>query len=60
MAGTGILLSYYLGIAYEKSGWNDKAIGKYTEFLDAMKDADSGIAEVEDAQQRLAKLKKKG
>lgn len=50
---------YLLGLAYEKSGWNNKAIEKYQEFLDIWKNADPGIAEVEDAKQRLANLKKK-
>jgi len=48
---------YLLGLAYEKSGWNQKAIEKYQEFLDIWKEADPGIKEVEDAKQRLAKLK---
>jgi tetratricopeptide (TPR) repeat protein len=48
---------YLLGLAYEKSGWNKKAIDKYEEFLDIWKDADPGMPEVEDAKQRLAKLK---
>jgi len=50
---------YLLGLAYEKSGWNQKAIKNYEEFLDIWKNADPGIAEVEDAKQRLARLKKK-
>ena len=50
---------YLLGLAYEKSGWNNKAIEKYQEFLEIWKNADPGIAEVEDAKQRLAILKKK-
>ena len=49
---------YLLGLAYEKSGWNKKAIEKYEEFLDIWKDADPGIKEVEDARERLKKLKK--
>ncbi|MDI6766669.1 MAG: FlgO family outer membrane protein [Bacteroidota bacterium] len=50
--------SYYLlGLAYEKSGWNNKAIEKYEEFLDIWKNADPGIEEVEDAKERLKKLK---
>jgi serine/threonine protein kinase/tetratricopeptide (TPR) repeat protein len=49
---------YLLGLAYEKSGWNKKAIEKYEEFLDIWKDADPGIKEVEDAKERLKKLKK--
>ncbi len=58
---TGIFggeIYYFLGLAYEKSGWNKKAIEKYQEFLEIWKNADAGIAEVEDAKQRLAMLKK--
>ncbi|MGB3092597.1 MAG: protein kinase [Candidatus Zixiibacteriota bacterium] len=50
---------YLLGLAYEKSDWNSKAAEKYEEFLDLWEDADSGIPEVEDAEQRLARLKSK-
>jgi len=49
---------YLLGLAYEKSGWNKKAIEKYEEFLDIWKNADPGIPEVADAKERLTKLKK--
>jgi len=49
---------YLLGLAYEKSGWNDKAIQQYEEFLDIWKNADPGIPEVADAKERLKKLKK--
>jgi hypothetical protein len=48
-----------LGLAYEKSGWTSKAVDKYEEFLDIWKDADPGIPEVEDARDRLARLKSK-
>jgi len=48
---------YLLGLAYEKSGWNNKAIEQYEEFLEIWKDADPGIPEVEDAKQRLKALK---
>jgi len=48
---------YFLGISYEKSGWNQKAIAKYQEYLEIMKDADPGIPEVEDAKERLKKLR---
>ena len=48
---------YLLGLAYQKSGWNKKAIEQYEEFLEIWKDADPGISEVEDAKERLEKLK---
>jgi tetratricopeptide (TPR) repeat protein len=48
---------YLLGLAYEKSGWNKKAIAQYEEFLDIWKNADPGIPEVADAKERLRKLK---
>jgi tetratricopeptide (TPR) repeat protein len=47
---------YLLGLAYEKSGWNKKAIEKYEEFLNIWKNADPGIPEVADAKERLSKL----
>ncbi|MCK4386093.1 MAG: tetratricopeptide repeat protein, partial [candidate division Zixibacteria bacterium] len=47
---------YLLGLAYEESGWDKKAIEKYEEFLEIWKDADPGIPEVEDAKERLGKL----
>jgi len=50
-------IPYLLGISYEKSGWNKKAIEKYEEFLEIWKDADPGIPEIEDAKERLKKLK---
>jgi serine/threonine protein kinase/tetratricopeptide (TPR) repeat protein len=55
----GVKAHYLLGLAYEKSGWNSKAIDKYEEFLKIWKDADPGIPEVEDAQERVARLKSK-
>ena len=50
---------YWLGMAYQESGWNEKAIEQYETFLDIWKDADSGIEEIDDARQRLAVLKSK-
>jgi len=50
---------YLLGLAYEKSGWTSKAIEQYETFLDIWKDADPGIEEIEDAKERLARLKSK-
>ena len=48
---------YLLGLAYEQSGWTRKAIEQYEEFLEIWKDADPGIPEIEDARQRLVRLK---
>jgi tetratricopeptide (TPR) repeat protein len=48
---------YLLGMAYEASGWNEKAIEQYETFLDIWKDADAGIPAVGDARARLAGLK---
>jgi serine/threonine protein kinase/tetratricopeptide (TPR) repeat protein len=48
---------YLLGQAYEQSGWTNKAIEQYEEFLEIWKDADPGIPRVEDARRRLAVLK---
>jgi hypothetical protein len=42
---------------YEEKGWEGKAIDLYEKFLTLWKNADPGIAEVEDARKRLAKLK---
>jgi len=48
---------YWLGVAHEQQGEKDKAIQEYEKFLTIWKNADPGIAEVEDAKERLAKLK---
>lgn len=48
---------YLLGVAYEKSGWDKKAIEQYEEFLDTWKDADPSIAETEDARWRVDHLR---
>jgi tetratricopeptide (TPR) repeat protein len=53
--------SYYLlGLAYEESGWTEGAIEQYEIFLDLWKDADPGIPSLEDARQRLDRLKTAG
>jgi len=48
---------YRLGKLYEQTGQKAKAIEHYEKFLDLWKDADPGIAEVEEARERLAGLK---
>ncbi len=48
---------YMLGKIYEQQGDTAKAIEHYDKFLDLWKDADPGIAEVEDARNRLAGLR---
>ncbi len=52
----GVRCFYWLGIAYEQSGWKDKAAKQYQTFLEIWKNADPGIPEVDDAKARLAKL----
>ncbi|MFX0206262.1 MAG: tol-pal system YbgF family protein [Candidatus Hodarchaeota archaeon] len=51
---------YMLGKIYEQKGWKGKAIEHYSKFLMLWKDADPGIAEVEDARERLVGLKRQG
>ena len=48
---------YMLGKIWEQKGDTAKAIENYEKFLDLWKNADSGLPEVEDAKNRLAKLK---
>jgi serine/threonine protein kinase/Tfp pilus assembly protein PilF len=55
-SGFNVKAHYWLGLAYEKSGWVQKAIGQYQTFLNIWKNADSGIAEIGDAKARLTRL----
>jgi serine/threonine protein kinase/tetratricopeptide (TPR) repeat protein len=50
-------VAYFLGISYEKSGWKRKAITQYEEYLEIMKEADPGVPEIDDAKERLKKLR---
>jgi serine/threonine protein kinase/tetratricopeptide (TPR) repeat protein len=48
---------YYLGIAYEKSGSDARAMEQYERFLEIWKDADPDLEALRDARERLARLK---
>jgi tetratricopeptide (TPR) repeat protein/TolB-like protein len=52
-------IHYYLGIAYEKSNWVDKAIQEYRIFLALFKNADSRVMANYDAKSRLARLEQR-
>ncbi len=52
-----VLAFYELGRIFEELGDTAKAIENYEKFLDLWKDADPGIAEVDNARQRLSRLK---
>jgi tetratricopeptide (TPR) repeat protein len=49
---------YMLGKIYEEKDMQRQAIEHYVKFLDLWKDADPGIAEVEDVKNRLAEMQK--
>jgi len=55
--GDAVRAHYWLGLAFEKNEQYDSAIIRYETFLDIWKNADSGIVEIEDAKERLVKLK---
>ena len=45
-----------LGMAYEQSGWNDKAIEEYDRFLELWGNGDPELVKVKDTRERLARL----
>ena len=51
-------IHYRLAKVYEQNNQPEKAIEQFERFLELWKDADPGIAEVEDAKKSLAELKK--
>jgi tetratricopeptide (TPR) repeat protein len=51
-----IKMHYLLGLAYEQSRWEDRAIEQYQIFLDFWGGGDPGNTEVEDARGRLNRL----
>ena len=50
-------ICYNLQFYYEQQGDRAKAIEHYDKFLDLWKEVDSGLPEVDDARNRLARLK---
>ncbi|MCP4705307.1 MAG: hypothetical protein GY865_11915 [candidate division Zixibacteria bacterium] len=50
-------MQYHLGIAYEASGKNKKAVIHFEKFLDYWKNGEMNIFEIDDARERLHKLK---
>ena len=53
-----VKVHYHLGLAYERSGWDKKAIEQYEEYLGMCRNADLDIPEVADARERLARLQR--
>ncbi len=52
-----VLIHYYLGVAYEQSGWNDRAAEQFEKFLGLWHKAPADQKEVADARNRLMKLR---
>jgi tetratricopeptide (TPR) repeat protein len=51
-----VLLHYWLGLTYERSGRIEDAVAQYRRFLHLWRNADPVISEIEDARERLAAL----
>ncbi len=58
-SANAVIAYYFLGRAYEESGWNRKAVEQYEKFLGIWGNADKGIYEINDAIERLQKLQEK-
>jgi serine/threonine protein kinase/Tfp pilus assembly protein PilF len=54
---SSVLMHYYLAIAYERSGWNQKAAEEFEKFLGLWHKADPNLVSVVDARNRLMKLR---
>ncbi|MEE9443422.1 MAG: FlgO family outer membrane protein [candidate division Zixibacteria bacterium] len=52
-----VMIHYYLGLAYEETGRINDAISHYETFLDIWKNADSNIPLLDDARERMNRLK---
>lgn len=52
-----VKIHYYLGMAYELSGWNSKAAEQYEIFLDLFSNREQQIEEFQNAKERLKLLK---
>lgn len=49
-------MHYWLGRAYEDSGWTDRARDEYAELIDVWANADNDIEVLADARNRLSAL----
>ena len=56
-AGDAVKAYYFLAMCFEDTGAIDKAIANYERFLEIWKDADAVIPELEDARERLQRLR---
>jgi tetratricopeptide (TPR) repeat protein/TolB-like protein len=54
-----VKLHYYLGQAYDALGWGEKAAVEYRSFLRIWTNADTEVAEIATAKDRLAKIDRK-
>ena len=55
--GWNVKIHYYLGQAYEQSGWSKNAGEQYDRFLELWRSADKSIEAVDDAKKRLERLR---